>query len=338
LRAARFLSNNTGDVARVTLNVNLARKPVSALPPQEVDCMFVNNSVQPRRRVARRAFTLIELLVVIAIIAILAAILFPVFAKARGKARQAASMSNLKQIALGVIQYTQDYDEMQVSACPVPGDPNVGPNGWYDSGPGVTAGWVFKIQPYIKNIQVFQAPGDTNMTQGWVRDAMSYRPNAYIDGYWDGKYGAMATGGDWTVSGYDAQGNPIYNFSKLITLSDIRRPGDTILLAEVFNQDIIDKCAKWNSGNNCASGNGVYATPPITGVDWMDGWFGPSEAPDGSQTGAWPKGPNGVVTAAHNDQANFAFCDGHVKSMRPAATNPDKWGKPDQNMWDASRK
>jgi prepilin-type N-terminal cleavage/methylation domain-containing protein len=68
------------------------------------------------------AFTLIELLVVIAIIAILAAILFPVFAQAREKGRQASCMSNLKQLALGVVQYTQDYDEMQPHAAPLPPD------------------------------------------------------------------------------------------------------------------------------------------------------------------------------------------------------------------------
>ncbi|MBZ0172326.1 MAG: DUF1559 domain-containing protein, partial [Phycisphaerales bacterium] len=63
------------------------------------------------RRSRRLAFTLIELLVVIAIIAILAAILFPVFARAREKARQSSCASNLKQLALGLMQYAQDYDE-----------------------------------------------------------------------------------------------------------------------------------------------------------------------------------------------------------------------------------
>ncbi|PIY51745.1 MAG: hypothetical protein COZ06_04120, partial [Armatimonadetes bacterium CG_4_10_14_3_um_filter_66_18] len=62
-------------------------------------------------RTVRRGFTLIELLVVIAIIAILAAILFPVFAKAREKARQTACLSNLKQLGLSIIMYANDYDE-----------------------------------------------------------------------------------------------------------------------------------------------------------------------------------------------------------------------------------
>ena len=64
-----------------------------------------------RRQGSPRGFTLIELLVVIAIIAILAAILFPVFAQAREKARQATCLSNLKQLSLGVLMYVQDYDE-----------------------------------------------------------------------------------------------------------------------------------------------------------------------------------------------------------------------------------
>jgi prepilin-type N-terminal cleavage/methylation domain-containing protein/prepilin-type processing-associated H-X9-DG protein len=91
----------------------------------------------------RRGFTLIELLVVIAIIAILAAILFPVFAKAREKARQSSCLSNVKQIILGTLQYMQDYDERA-------------PGAYTAFNTGYSAQAV--IQPYLKSVQIFRCP------------------------------------------------------------------------------------------------------------------------------------------------------------------------------------
>lgn len=93
-------------------------------------------------------FTLIELLVVIAIIGILAAILFPVFARARENARRASCQSNLKQVGLGLLQYSQDYDEKLVrawSGSKTGSDPNS--NRWMDA-----------IFPYVKSEQVFNCP------------------------------------------------------------------------------------------------------------------------------------------------------------------------------------
>jgi len=96
----------------------------------------------------RRGFTLIELLVVIAIIAILAAILFPVFARAREKARQSSCLSNVKQIMLAWLAYAQDYDERTVLTV-------YGPNEckWYNT-----------LVPYIKNSELFKCPSDPDIT------------------------------------------------------------------------------------------------------------------------------------------------------------------------------
>jgi len=130
----------------------------------------------------RRGFTLIELLVVIAIIAILAAILFPVFARAREKARQASCLSNMKQLSLGVIMYTQDYDEKMPY-----GDAN-SINYHYCLWEGT--------QPYIKNMQVLVCPSDsqasclsggcppngTNWGAEWATWRLSYGYNYSLGG------------------------------------------------------------------------------------------------------------------------------------------------------------
>jgi len=110
----------------------------------------------PRERTAPRGFTLIELLVVIAIIAILAAILFPVFAQAREKARQASCLSNGKQMALGLTMYAQDYDE----TFPRVWTANFGPTGG-------ARDWKDDIQPYVKNRDVFKCPSKTMQWPGY---------------------------------------------------------------------------------------------------------------------------------------------------------------------------
>jgi prepilin-type N-terminal cleavage/methylation domain-containing protein/prepilin-type processing-associated H-X9-DG protein len=118
-------------------------------------------------------FTLIELLVVIAIIAILAAILFPVFAKAREKARQTSCLSNVKQIGLGLLMYTQDYDEIT-------------PNG---------GAYTVLTQPYIKNWQIYDCPSHKDLAypcpcpsnmRARCRYALNYGGGAYSSRRWPG--------------------------------------------------------------------------------------------------------------------------------------------------------
>jgi len=123
-----------------------------------------------RHSFARQGFTLIELLVVIAIIAVLAAILFPVFAQARAKARQAACSANLKQIGLAFQMYAQDYDEMlpiwgySLVAGPKPED---GPQEWFFT-------WDTVLQPYMKNQQILLCPGNR-----YSRTARGYAMTRY---------------------------------------------------------------------------------------------------------------------------------------------------------------
>lgn len=135
-----------------------------------------------QRNSGQRGFTLIELLVVIAIIAILAAILFPVFSRARESARRASCLSNVKQIGIGVMMYTQDYDEKyplsiqkNEQVVVIDGIPDAsfsGDRAWY---------WYKMIYPYVKSVQVFQCPSssaDNGITTG------SYGANRAIMGYY----------------------------------------------------------------------------------------------------------------------------------------------------------
>jgi prepilin-type N-terminal cleavage/methylation domain-containing protein/prepilin-type processing-associated H-X9-DG protein len=129
----------------------------------------------------RRGFTLIELLVVIAIIAILAAILFPVFARAREKARQANCLSNTKQISLGILMYAQDYDETMVpdavavySFMSPDGTPiNIVPN--------AAMLWMYLTYPYVKNVQIYKCPSYSDAWSATSYDgSCGYGKNSYL--------------------------------------------------------------------------------------------------------------------------------------------------------------
>ena len=113
----------------------------------------------------KNGFTLIELLVVIAIIAILAAILFPVFAKAREAARATSCRSNLKQLGTAAMMYTQDYDETWSPICCYTN--NIAAGNYF---------WPYAIYPYVKNLGAYHCPSDK-----YSNNAVSYLGNNYLD-------------------------------------------------------------------------------------------------------------------------------------------------------------
>lgn len=149
------------------------------------------NAPRDHQSRTRAAFTLIELLVVITIIAILAAILFPVFARARENARRASCQSNLKQIGLGILMYVQDYDERYPIS-------TYGPTGGTSSNTSVPAGkftvswsnytstpyhwysWMDIIFPYVKSVQLFDCPSATDNTRGSYGYNMAFSGRANL--------------------------------------------------------------------------------------------------------------------------------------------------------------
>lgn len=129
-------------------------------------------------------FTLIELLITVAIIGILAAILLPVFARARENARRASCMNNMKQIALGVFMYTQDYDS-KLPLIEVNDAANVTPTNPY--------GWADALQPYLKSTQIFQCPsGSSTNVDPTAVNYTDYWINRYTDSLSDSAFDSPA--------------------------------------------------------------------------------------------------------------------------------------------------
>ncbi|HZP80052.1 MAG TPA: prepilin-type N-terminal cleavage/methylation domain-containing protein [Chthonomonadaceae bacterium] len=253
-----------------------------------------------RHPASKHGFTLIELLVVIAIIAILAAILFPVFAQAREKARMTACLSNTRQLGTALRMYSQDFDETypRITFIETPD--------YFD-----TYNWRNAIRPYVKNKGIFACPSnpfsrpspgtlpvtedfDTGRdpkgnAEGWSEEPDLTMPVSYA---------MNSCASTWLpATGPDAD-------PSLSALSDgaISRPADTIAIGEV--------AAGWSDINM----NWAYSNPTSAQCQW--GYWHGSSWPGGN-----PAGP-----------ANWTFFDGHAKAKKWSATVYPLY----QNNWELS--
>jgi prepilin-type N-terminal cleavage/methylation domain-containing protein/prepilin-type processing-associated H-X9-DG protein len=175
-------------------------------------------SLRVLRNRTMRGFTLIELLVVIAIISLLAAILFPVFARARENARRASCQSNLKQIGLGLLQYVGDYDDtMPFSFFGTAGNSDATNYKWMDA-----------IYPYVKNEQIFTCPSDNASNSRYVYQG---RLSAGQDSINYGSYGMNGAYG----SGPDNTTPPRSSTLYLVKLASVQAPATTVWVTDNNN-------------------------------------------------------------------------------------------------------
>lgn len=239
----------------------------------------------------RKGFTLIELLVVIAIIAILAAILFPVFAAARAKARASSCMANMNQVAKAILSYTGEYDDkFPCTRAPLnynTPEQNIGPrggNGTYSAARGAT--WVERIDPYVQKGSI------ENFTLGVMKGVFNcperekkWKTYSAID-YHSYGYNFLYLGLPWPIGQTNAGVNPYAGSNFIAGATRVSRLEDTagtILLVE---------------------GRSIWAFPPY------------ANTPIGQAQVRTAMPENKLfVSPRHSDKANVAFCDGHTKAI-----------------------
>ncbi len=243
-------------------------------------------------------FTLIELLVVIAIIAILAAILFPVFGRARDNARRSTGISNVKQISLGVLQYLQDYDERFFPSVTERQSTDSGRYGGLPATLATASVFSYRslLQPYIKSSQLFKDPSAPE----W--------PNATVAGqFYSTDYGFHNNEGLFSAGFGQSQwyrDNPSFGVNESHTLASVNNASKYIILGEAGRSD------------GSPSRGGIYPLNDNSDATKYYGFpGGPAIGTLSSQARPYKRHFDGVI---------FGYLDGHAKWVKPDTT----WASP----------
>jgi len=267
---------------------------------------------------SRSGFTLIELLVVIAIIAILAAILFPVFAQARAKARAIQCISNLKQLSLGVMMYEQDYDEKIICEHLGYDDATVGKDAAGDVRDWRRFWW-YAVQPYTKNYAIQTCPDAKAGGIDWPDDPENFR-----------KGGALAINDK--MSGWDGDGdNP--------KLAEISTPAFKVQLSDCAAPSTLASGADpWTDSQGAFN---LYEKDP----DNTNGTFRSETCAtwfyneDRNNWAGATGDPRRLPTSRHTQTCNVAFFDGHAKAVKLSQywlprTRKAEWNGPNDHFGD----
>lgn len=291
----------------------------------------------------KSGFTLIELLVVIAIIAILAAILFPVFAQAREKARQASCMSNMNQMGKSTMMYVQDYDETfyahryncdggsgtgkATTTCPayLDGNGNVVPEAAnLDADSLKRYYWVYILQPYVKNYQVFVCPSNPNAFAPNNKATHIFKaPGAVGQNYGgENSYGHndgwMSPAGGFAIGGQPAS----------VTMGGVPRVSSTILITDATYYGVDPDVNNNESGKSILEhcSNGVdcnverdYLLKQNQNGQYLNYWknIGNGDWSYNNQTvnGAPAQHFIDLGKTRHSGVINAQFVDGHTKAL-----------------------
>ncbi len=258
------------------------------------------------QRSNRNGFTLIELLVVIAIIAILAAILFPVFAQARAKARQTSCLSNMKQVSLGALQYLQDYDGVwmparQNAAWVLQTDTQTPKR----TRPYTT--WPVLVMPYTKSWEITRCSSepdhDFSGANAWEANFMLWPHYAYNWNYMTDSYSQRPGEAAKTCHVSTTPGNGVSD-------GEIKSPAATVLFTEAKQ---VGDAAGWYASFFDDSPGVALADDACSfiGSGWGTGTTGDTINWVNRKTGT------GSTNPRHNGGSNVAFVDGHVKFLLP---------------------